>query len=422
MTSVSISNGSTYSFHYNDKDNLSSVSINNEAIGEYSYDSYGRISSSSYGFRFEYSLDKLTAIKFNNSIIYSIEYDSKNRIEEIKNSTNQTLEEYIYDDEDKLIEKNIRELNIRYDYSNSEVGSTLYTLGNKQIYQSSNSINKSFNTSKEAILHQFEKECYIGEYREDYKLKYKNTLKLPNTSPTFTRYIDDSIPSIKPGSNLSYITSDKIMIGFWFKQDYPCFSYIFSMNQNNVFIGVYMTTDYHLVLMIEYDNQTTYITSTSLINLSNWNYFGLEYHDNGNERKIIFELNEEVRIGNVTFSLTAPYTYHIGYKYYNNTKTGVFPGGISNLMLGKDNVSEGYTYLYYSFTKNYIYSNKLEEFQNTPYISTSSFQDVTNIGYDYIPLENNFKSKNGIEPYKFDVNQDLFYDASKTFIYSLQYK
>ena len=63
----------------------------------------------------------------------------------------------------------------------------------------------------------FEKECYIGEYREDYKLKYKNTLKLPNTSPKFTRFIDDYIPYVKPGSGLSYTSSDKIMIGFWFK-------------------------------------------------------------------------------------------------------------------------------------------------------------------------------------------------------------
>ena len=421
LTSLAISNGNTYEFSYLNG-NLESVSINNEALGEYSYDTYGRISSSSYGFSFEYSLDKLTTIKFNNSIIYSIEYDSKNRIEEIKNSTNQTLEEYIYDDEDKLEEKNIRELNIRYDYSDSEVGATLYTLGNKQIYQSYNSINKSFNTSKEAILHQFEKECYIGEYRENYKLKYKNTLMLPNDTFTFARFIDDYIPYIKPESNLSYTTSDKIMIGFWFKQDYPYFSYIFSMNQNNVFIGVYVDSSNYLHMMIENNNQTTYITSTSQINLSNWNYFGLEYYDNGNERKIIFELNEEVRKDNVTFSLTAPYTYHIGYKYYNNTKTGVFPGGISNLMLGKDNVSEGYTYLYYSFTKNYIYSNRLEEFQNIPYISTSSFQDVSNLNYDYIPLENNLKSKNEIEPYRFDVNQDMFYDASKTFSYNLQYK
>ena len=43
--------------------------------------------------------------------------------------------------------------------------------------------------------------------------------------------------------------------------------------------------------------------------------------------------------------------YDLAYKYYNNTKTGVFPGGISNLMLGKDNVSEGYIYSYYTYTK-----------------------------------------------------------------------
>ena len=219
ITGVSISNGSTYSFHYNDKDNLSSVSINNEEIGSYTYDDYGRIIESSYGFSFEYTSNKLANVSYNNTnnILYSLEYDIKDRIKKIKDSSDYTLEEYIYDDEDKLIEKNIRELNIRYDYSDSEVGSTLYTLGNKQIYQSYNSIKKSFNTSKEAILHQFEKECYIGEYREDYKLKYKNTLKLPNTSPKFTRYIDDYIPYIKPGSSLSYITSDKVMIGFWFK-------------------------------------------------------------------------------------------------------------------------------------------------------------------------------------------------------------
>ena len=34
-----------------------------------------------------------------------------------------------------------------------------------QIYNSSNSIQRSFNTSKESILHQFEKEVYVGEYR-----------------------------------------------------------------------------------------------------------------------------------------------------------------------------------------------------------------------------------------------------------------
>lgn len=421
ITGVSISNGNTYTFNYNDKDNLSSVSINNVQIGSYTYDSYGRISSSSYGFSFEYTIDKLTCVSYNESTLYSIEYDSKNRIEEIKDEHDNTLEAYIYDDEDKLIEKNIIDFNIRYDYSDSEVGATLYTLGNNKIYQSYNSINKSFNTSKEAIIHQFEKECYVGEYRENYNLKYKNDLKLPSTSPTFTRFIDDYIPYIKPGSNLSYETGDKVMIGFWFKQDYPYSSYIFSMNQNNVFIGVYIDSSNYLHMMIE-NNGTTYVNMTNQVMLGYWNYFGLEYIDNGNERKIIFELNEEVRIGNVDFSLSSPYTYHIGYKYYNNTKTGVFPGGISNLMLGKDNVSEGYIYSYYTYTKNYIYSNRIEEFQNTPYISTSSLIDLSNIGYDYIPLENNFKSKNGIEPYRFDIHQDLFYDSSRTFSYNAYYK
>lgn len=422
ITGVSISNGNTYTFNYNDKDNLSSVSINNVQIGSYTYDSYGRISSSSYGFSFEYTIDKLTSVSYNESTLYSIEYDSKNRIEEIKDENDNTLEAYIYDDEDKLIEKNISDFNIRYDYSDSEVGATLYTLGNNKIYQSYNSINKSFNTSKEAILHQFEKEVYVGEYRENHNLKYKNDLKLPNTSPTFTRFIDDYIPYIKPGSNLSYETSDKVMIGFWFKQDYPYSSYIFSMNQNNVFIGVYIDSSNYLHMMIENNGNTTYVNMTNQVMLGYWNYFGLEYIDNGNERKILFELNEEVRIGNVDFSLSSPYTYHIGYKYYNNTKTGVFPGGISNLMLGKDNVSEGYIYSYYTYTKNYIYQNQIEEFQNTPYISTSSFSDVSNLSYDCIPLENNFKSKNGIEPYRFDIHQDLFYDSSRTFSYNAYYK
>ena len=113
ITNVSISNGNTYSFNYNDKDNLSSVSINNEQIGSYTYDDYGRISSSSYGFSFSYTSNKLTNVSYNNSILYSLEYDIKDRIKKIKDSSDYTLEEYIYDDEDKLEEKNIRELNIR---------------------------------------------------------------------------------------------------------------------------------------------------------------------------------------------------------------------------------------------------------------------------------------------------------------------
>jgi ribosomal protein S8 len=194
ISSVSISNGNTYSFIYDIKDNLDSISINNETIGSYSYDSYGRIASSSYGFSFIYDVDKLTSIKYNNSTIYSIEYDTKDRIEEIKDLYNNTLEEYIYDDEDKLEEKNIRDLNARYDYSDSLVGDILYTLRNHKEYHSYNSIQKSFNTSKEAILHQFEKEGYVGEYRENYKLKYKNDLKLPNYTFTFERFEDNYIP------------------------------------------------------------------------------------------------------------------------------------------------------------------------------------------------------------------------------------
>ena len=117
VTSISIDNGNTYNYEYNGNDNLESVSINDIEIGSYEYDTYGRIKSSSYGFSYTYTSDNLTSVSCNNNDLYTIEYDAKNRVEEIKDSNDNTIEEYVYDDEDKLEEKNIRELNIRYDYS-----------------------------------------------------------------------------------------------------------------------------------------------------------------------------------------------------------------------------------------------------------------------------------------------------------------
>ena len=214
------------------------------------------------------------------------------------------------------------------------------------------------------------------------------------------------------------------MVGFWFKKNYADMTYLFSLSETNnqsSFIYVYVDTSNYLHLVIE-DTNNVYVGTTRPINLAEWNYLGIEYYDDGNEKRIILELNEETREGTITLTIPNNLTYHIGYKYYNGTKTGAFSGGISNLMIGHDVVAKNYIYSYYLYTKNYIYQNQIEEFQNTPYVSTSSFTDVSNINYDLIPLENNFKSINGISELRFDVNQNILYDSSKIFAYNSVYK
>ncbi|RIA77821.1 RHS repeat-associated protein [Anaeroplasma bactoclasticum] len=227
-----------------------------------------------------------------------------------------------------------------------------------------------------------------------------------------------------PTDTLSYTSSDKIMIGFWFKQEESSFSHLLTINQNNVYIGVFLDLMDRLHLIIEYnshpeDNINVWMNKTVISN--SWYYFGLEYYDDGNERKLLFELNDEIIEGPLSAPITTPVTYHIGYKYYEGVKTEVFQGGISNLMLGKDDVDEGYIYSYYLYTKNYIYNRRFENFQSKPYVSTNTYMDL-NMDYDLIPLENNLKSINGIMPVRFDVNQDLMYDAAKNFIYTDYYE
>jgi hypothetical protein len=137
------------------------------------------------------------------------------------------------------------------------------------------------------------------------------------------------------------------LIGFWFKLDEPSFSHLLTINQNHVYIGVFLDLNNYLHLLVECEYDPDYnmnIRTDNPINITSWNYFGLEYNDDGNEKKVIFELNDEIKMGTVEFSLVSPYTYHIGYKYYGNTKTEVFPSGISNLMIGKDVLNEGYIY------------------------------------------------------------------------------
>lgn len=470
ISSVTLSNGASYSITYDSRSNIASISLNGVALFLYTYDNDNNLVSMQYGssgdaYSFLYnSSHQIESIHYGliptpANLRYLYTYNSQNLLYEIKDSGNNLIKRFTYDNLGRVIkeENGVVELAKRFnDFGKQSVLSIKHN--NKITNVLYDDANRSMGSHPESILYQYKQNNnqYVGIFSinstlqsKDYDLVTKNH---SGSQTYFAPYFEGAIPFIRiKCSNLfgydlhnMYNGQTGLINGgvqFWFKGHITDSSKVHNLIQwkpktGNSLINVYVKNN-KVYLKVKDSTNHTYnlLTSEDNININSWNFFALSFandvditHDtdmseylinvNGRAQKykktdghlnVLIGDNQYFDIGHFMTSPTDDPIMFIN-DYFDIT--GLY---IANKRMLKQNE----IYNYFRISKDYITDNQvIEDDINTVDFSETSLLNVSanyQNQFDIFPLHNDVLSLKGTRPVKFSLREASPIDKDSTF-------
>lgn len=471
LTNISLKNGSSYQFVYDDYNNLIAIKFNEVVIFEYTYDlSTGNILTqkngvSGDGYKFIYN-------STDSSLIEEIHYFDSNGIETFKYR-------YVYDNKKRLIRvyDNYDDIIYAYDYDNNgrisiitgeyiQIKNKYDDLGNIVCKSSSVSNNKIYTTydfnSKSKGDHPESLSVsgpgYIGVFNLDSNI-YNGT-NVINSISHMNNVID--LPRSKEGViNCVNVDSNNLMsyrmgaismplecgcVQFWFKPSAtnvgPDFmECLFSTKNNNGSGSIFLSAEggrLSLFVIDDYGNEHHLLSSDYGINYGEWNFVSLNFinrndgsnYDDITEYHMILNKHSQTYLKKnpgLRVSLGENPIYNIGHYFNGNSCSQCFDGKIAALRIMPRNYCDiTEIYKYYQLTNKYIFDNTLVDEDNT----SVDFSQCTLLTtdktlhdkFEIFPLQNNVESLNGIKPIKFDLVKVSNLDKFGTFAFNKKIK
>lgn len=463
LKTATLPNETVYSFGYDSCNNLNSVSMNGVLIVAFTYDQkFGLITNQKYGssgdsFDFIYNeKHNVELIKCNGNNQYYFYYDKYDRLIKVLNYCGNILSSYMYDNDGQITKATNNGCEIEYQYDSlGEVNQRKRTLSSKTIYESYDSLSRSKGFSPDNLI------GYVQENKDFLGTIFNGSADLKNPSYICKPYnykTDDEtalaftrlgvIPCITCGLKdpISYnppstpYIDNSGCIGFWF---YPTTTpsskrYLFYVKASSSFIkssvAVYHNTSNQLVLELkDYNENITSITTSSKVQINQWNFFGLNfmYRDDGPAYGSVFNyelyLNAEMKKGGYSKRtiMTDGGLYHIGYRFDGSNGYDGLECKIAALMIGKTcQITSKQMQEYYSYTKDYIIGASYIDGNSVDFSATSvhNLSETMLNQFEIYPLHNSVSSLKGKKPTVYDIRRISDTDKDRSFNYNNKIK
>lgn len=463
LKTVTLPNETVYSFGYDSCNNLNSVSMNGVLIVTFTYDQkIGLITKQKYGssgdsFDFVYNAKhNIELIKCNGNNQYYFQYDEYDRLIKVLNYCGNVLSSYTYDNDGQITKATNNGCEIEYQYDSlGEVNQRKRTLASKTIYESYDSISRSKGFSPDNLIDYVQgNKDFLGTiFNGNADLKNSSYICKPynyktddETALLFTRL--GVIPCITCGlkdpisynpPSTQYIENSGC-IGFWFYPDSKPSAkrYLFYVKASSSYIksyvAVYHNTSNQLVLELkDYNENITSITTSSKVQINQWNFFGLNfmYRDDGPAYGSVFNyelyLNAEMKKGGYSKRtiMTDGGLYHIGYRFDGSNGYDGLECKIAALMIGKRcQITSKQMQEYYSYTKDYIIGSSYIDGNSVDFSATSvhNLSETMLNQFEIYPLHNSVKSLKGKLPIAYNIRRISNTDKDRSFNYNNKIK
>lgn len=422
LANVSLDNGSTYNFAYDNFNNIKEIKLNGTIVFTYEYDtSTGNLIKQTYGansdaFIFDYNNDGLISAVYYQTkggiktLKFKYFYNNEKLLSKVEDANGNILNSYEYDQNNRVALITSKNSKIKNTYDNlGNVATKALEVDGKKYYSSFDTVSRSKGSHPGAIYEPFkELNTYIGMFEKDGMLtyQYNNECILPIINHDCEHPVenlsvtkDGIIPCVEVNSSkrLSYMLTNRSYynvpcgsISFWFKSDTTSSvstkKYLFSLHTSFVgnhsslgknilfpdFIGVYLK--YNRIYLEAIDGNGKHydlITSDYEVDLNKWNFVSLDFmnRDEGPSYGDICEYALVVNAHRQSCKIENPRLYvdcdpnpvmNIGHKFDGHTSSNDFSGKITGLLIGRRTYLANDTILkFYRLTKDYIIDNQL---------------------------------------------------------------
>ena len=423
IKTVTLNNGTVYTYNYDNYKNITSVLINNQALVNFTYNIKNQIDSVKYPsdskyYYFVYDNDRIINVKYGSNIIKTYTYDNDLLKTVVDNNSGVTTT-YVYNSDDKLVQvlDNSNENIVTYDYDHlGNVKDSKTNVHNFEVIKSINARGRASGSSTKGLLNR-----YISN-GNTLACFYDDSINLKSSSSTSTGYYSSTFtPSNKVLPYIDLNASNRLYyifnftsyyyggVAFWFKPtSLSSGSYIFKASFS------YTSTSYLEVKYIDnkikvlYDNSTL-ITIDNNIKLNEWNFFSLSWaYDT-----VVLHLNETRSAGSYTLGNIGLYNaitkYYLCYNPNNTSTYNAIPCQLTGLLVSKNTYLDlNSIYQYYAETKESLIDSTLIE-DNSRLVNHGSVNeyDFNNIKslFEIYPLNNSFNSITGKKPYELDLRR-----------------
>ncbi len=472
---IASSNGSQYTYEYNNFGLLTKVLCNDNVIGENLYDIFSNginkglltkkiIGNNGDYYEFVYNDDDLLKeIKFNGTLLVQYKYDESRQIYKYQDFLNNVTKYYSYDLEGKLLwEKDSNNNTIKYSYDN---------LGNVQEKQFKfNGETRQIEYDYEYEQNEYNRVGYFNRLARLYQdeviisdnsskgvnggktimptVEYKTDEELNMTVFKFSDIYDQiwyDLTTFNRNRVSNYAEGKVFDYNAWYnrfyynktfyawvrvndsfaKENIFVFQKVDEVNDiNNILSKLYVKTD-GTIAYSSIDGEEK-IASTEKLVLNEWNLIGIKFTTNGYLGTGICNLivngtmSESVGINEYVYDINR---FFVGRQDTSiiidvTTSTGVSETLTALTMPFEINfISVGsYDYTAEDMNAIYIEGKKYFEKENTDKYNTITYYDKIYDNLDVISLTNSLESKNGIKPYYLASN-DSSYILSKTKVF-----
>ena len=431
-----------YTYSQNSLDNIEEKKYQNDNIIKFNYDTYGRL----------VEVYKKT-LSTTPTKLASYEYDSLNRISLIKNESNQNeskyeydelgniikietpthISTYVYNDDKELVDTRIQEKSVSKIYNSSTVSNALtigsvFKLLSKNIYCDYYYPNERQETYGGKKLIDNLSDLINGEKNISYDESLKRNIMLCNEDVQFNNiYFNDYVKKNQTIYNgkvfnkddYDYFINKKQGILGVFKFEnrmlLPEVLFYFSPKQiqnSYQLLLIVMPENNNIILrkIIYHDNdevETVDFETNFYIDNKKWNIIGLINDIDNNKLGVIF--NDKIHWFDNTNIVY--YTAQINQSRIINSQIDLVIYKIAYLMYGYLDINAKELERLYIDFNTVFNGNKID-------ITVSNTYDVFDTqNLNKIPLNNSFKSYNGVEPWVIHANNNFLNNSGKYFKY-----
>lgn len=454
LTSVTLKNGSIYEFVYNAQGKVVAIKLNGIVVFSYVYIK-GRVTSqmngeSGDGYEFEYDdmgqLAKVSYVdsKGNKSLRFNYLYNDLKQLVKVSDGEGNILATYVYDVEGNISKISNSDSAVEYSYDNLKtINNVSRTVKGKTIHESFEGLSRSQSAHPKKLLSQFSAEKYLGLFESDAVLKMGDITLSPCSTKDFVFGREGALPylDLKYSQTLAYKLTDRIVnnthesgcIKFWFKpKNVLAKKYIFGTKaaKGRSYYSVFMQNGkLYLEVCEENGSPRVLFTSTYDVIINKWNYFALNFYYRADTYdycncEISLTLNADTKFFTTDKSMpwidiaTQP-VYYIGHRY-DGDAADAFEGKIACVNISPREY-DTYTNIkkYYTVTKDYIddcqfidvESQSLDISETTAVI----LSDTTKSMFEVYPLHNSVMSTTGKSPTRFTQRYGVLVDKDKSF-------
>ena len=457
LTSVTLKNGSKYTFAYDFRGNISEVKLNGEVVFAYTYDeNTGNLVKQKYGqngdaYEFEYDANHLVSKVYycesngDKFLRYEYVYNNLKQLVKVLDAQGVVINSYEYNQDGKIVRATEADVAISYSYDNLDgINSLLQTVKGKKIHSSFSGVSRSQSEHPKKMSNRFSGIGHFGLFEnKKATLYYRDNELNPLSESGLTFGSEGALPYLTLNSStaLGYKLTDKYIgdyengcIEFWFKPDSVSGTqYLFGAQDPD--IKTYYTVKIEngkLVLYIRERNKSEQklLVSADSVIANKWNFFALNFYlrDDGlgyePNCEVALILNADIQmyssrttIFNIDLGLQP--VYYIGHRYDGANVSG-FSGKIACVNISPrwyrtyDSIKGDYTVMK-DFIEDCQYIDKTAQTLDISETVTLIPSDNTENLFEIYPLNNSVVSINGKRPVAFNQRTGVSTDKDKSF-------